>query len=170
MRGYRYGKALGNGAVAIGASAVLLGSAGSFIIVRQQLLGTTTFETSGGKTENYRLMHYTPAFASVANALEWLKNSVPSDSIVAISMPQWAYLQTGLRTVMPPFYRDAERAQRAIDSVPVTYLVLDQMTMDSQFNERFWNLVRKSPDKWRLVYSAPMAHVYARTDAGSHPR
>jgi hypothetical protein len=170
LRGYRYGKVLGNGAVAIGTSVVLLGSAGSFVIVRQQFLDTTTFETSDGKTENYRLMHYAPGFASVSNALEWLKNSVPSESIVAISMPQWAYLRTGLRTVMPPFYRDAERAQRAIDSVPVTYLVVDQMTMESQFNERFWNLVRNFPDKWRLVYSAPMAHVYARTDAGSHPR
>jgi len=170
MRSYRYGKVLGNGAVAIGASVVLLGSAGSLVIVRQQLLDTETFETPDGKTENYRLMYYAPGFASVANALEWLKNSVPSDSIVAISMPQWAYLQTGLRMVMPPFYRDAERAQRAIDSVPVTYLVVDQMTMESQFNERFWNLVRNFPQKWRLVYSAPMANVYARTDVGSRPR
>jgi hypothetical protein len=170
ISGYHYGKVLGNGAVAIGASAVLLGSAGSFVIVHHQLLDNATFETSDGKTEHYKLMHYAPGFSSVANALEWLKNSVPSDSIVAISMPQWAYLQTGLRTVMPPFYRDAERTQRAIDSVPVTYLVVDQMTMEGQFNERFWNLVRSFPEKWRLVYSAPTAHVYARTDVESHPR
>jgi hypothetical protein len=170
MRGYRYGKVLGNGAITVGAAVVLLGSAGSFVIVRQHLLNSATFETSDGKTKNYGLMHYPPGFGSVQNALQWLKNSVPSDSIVAISMPQWAYLQTGLRTVMPPFYRDAERAQRGIDSVPVTYLVVDQMTMEGQFNERFWNLVRKFPDKWRLVFSAPMAHVYARTDVESHPR
>jgi hypothetical protein len=168
MRGYGYGKALGNGIAAIGASAVLLGSAGSLIAV--QFLDTTTFETPDGKTENYRLMYYTPAYVSVANAFEWLKKSVPSDSIVATSMPEWAYLQTGLRTVMPPFYRDAERAEWAIDSVPVTYLVLDQLWMDSPFGRTPWNLVRNFPDKWGLVYSAPMAKVYARTDAGSHPR
>ncbi len=163
LRGYTYSKVLGDGVVAIGALAALLGSAGSFVIVRHQLLDDATFETSDGKTEHYRLMHYSPGFASVANALEWLKNSVPSDSIVAISMPQWAYLQTGLRTVMPPFYRNAERAQRAIDSVPAAYLVVDQMTMEGQFNDRFWNLVRSFPGKWRLVYSAPMVDVYART-------
>jgi hypothetical protein len=170
IRGYPYGKVLGNGAVAIGASAVLLGSIGSFVFVHQHLLDTTTFETPDGKTENYRLIYYTPGFASVANALEWLKKGAPSDSIVAISMPQWAYLQTGLRAVMPPFYRDAERAQRAIDSVPVTYLVVDRMTMQGEFNESFWNLLRNFPDSWRLVYSAPMAGVYARTEFGSHRR
>jgi hypothetical protein len=166
MRGYRFGRVLGNGAVAIGISTVVLGSAGSFAVVRQQLLHAVTLQTSGGKTENYTLMHYPPSFASLANALEWVKKSAPSDSIVAISMPQWAYLQTGLRAVMPPFNRDAERVQRALDSVPVTYLVVDQIEMESQFSERFWNVVRNFPDRWRLVYSAPMAHVYAREMPG----
>ena len=166
MRGYRFGRVLGNGAVAIGISTVVLGSAGSFAVVRQQLLHTVTLQTSDGKTENYTLMHYPPSFASLANALEWVKKSASSDSIVAISMPQWAYLQTGRRAVMPPFYRDAERVQRALDSVPVTYLVVDQIEMESQFSERFWNVVRNFPDRWRLVYAAPMAHVYAREMPG----
>jgi len=77
-----------------------------------------------------------------------MKHAQPND-IVATYAPQWAYLRTGLKAVMPPFELNSERAQKLLDSVPVTYLIFED-----NFTKKYVSLVIQSyPNLWREKYS-----------------
>jgi hypothetical protein len=79
-------------------------------------------------------------------------------------MPQWTYLQSGLKAVMPPLTRNPVRAQEMIDTVPVSYVLVEDLLMNDNFNTFFPKLVKNDPDKWKLIYSRPgsQVEVYAR--------
>lgn len=128
--------------------------------------GKAFYEDASGKRRVVWLQHYPDTFVSAVGALNWITNHANRKAIIAISMPQWAYLKTGLLTVMPPLEADPYEQQRLIDSVPVTYLVLDRMVMGAQFNEKLPAMVEAFPHKWSLVYSSQSGdtQVYKRAD------
>lgn len=125
------------------------------------------YEDAGGAKKQYWLWHYPPSFASVEAALKWISAHANPHAVVAISMPHWAYLRTGLTTVMPPFETDPFKAEKLLYSVPVTYLVLEDMIMEDQFNTRFSAVIRKSLEKWALVYKSADGHVSVYQRIGS---
>ena len=104
-------------------------------------------------------MHCPGVFSSVQTGLAWLATNADRQAIVAISMPHWAYLNMGLKTVMPPLESDPVKAQEMLDSVPVSYLVLEGMFMEGDFNSKFPLLVRNSPERWRLAYASSTQDV-----------
>ena len=65
---------------------------------------------------------------------------------------------------MPPLTRDPQQAERLIDTVPVSFVIIEQLLMDDNFNTYFPKLVEKSPDHWKLVYEKQGSPVklYAR--------
>src|SRR5215831_1822903 len=65
---------------------------------------------------------YFPVERALNAGLSWLMKHARGDEIVATYAPQWVYVRTGLKAVMPPFELNPEKAQRLLDSVPVTYL------------------------------------------------
>jgi hypothetical protein len=122
-----------------------------------------------GIEKQYALFHY-PREASESQAgMEWLVTHADPNATVAVSMPQWVYLKTGLKTVMPPLEPDPAKAQRLIDTVPASYAVVDHLLMDDDFNRSFPSLVRSSPDKWHLVYLSPHGEfdIYQRVGLNS---
>jgi hypothetical protein len=127
------------------------------------------YENHAGIQSNYWLFHYPHPFPSVEAGLKWLAGHADHQAIVAVSMPQWVYLKTGLRTVMPPLESDPLKAQQLIDSVPASYLILDRMIMEGSFNNIFPALVRNSPEKWSCVYSSGNGDVeiYRRVNSGT---
>lgn len=105
-----------------------------------------------GKRLEYRLFFYKDPYRALDAALEWLRPRSKSDDVVAVSMPHWTYLRTGLKSVMPPFEEDPAKAQRLLDSVPVKYLILDQgLAVDSR--RYTLPVVQNFPDLWKPVYS-----------------
>jgi hypothetical protein len=71
--------------------------------------------------------------------------------VVAAGTPHWIHLRTGLKTVMPPFERDVDTAQRLLDSVPVRYLVIGR---DVVATERYTvPVVRRFADRWQAVHA-----------------
>ncbi|HSU58002.1 MAG TPA: hypothetical protein VLI55_01710 [Bryobacteraceae bacterium] len=130
-------------------------SALSCIVGYRNFRNKAIYVDAKGVEREYTLFHY-PTEASASQAgMEWLVAHADPNAIVAVSMPQWVYLKTGLKTVMPPLEPDWAKAQRLIDSVPASYAVLDQLLMEDDFNRSFPGLVRGSPHKWRLVYLSP---------------
>jgi hypothetical protein len=65
---------------------------------------------------------------------------------------------------MPPLTTDPDKAGTLIDTVPVSFVIIEQLLMDDNFNTYFPKLVQKSPDRWKLVYSKQGGPVklYAR--------
>ena len=134
----------------------------------KNLLNAATFMDSDGTARPYRLFFFLPEFVSVQKSMGWLKTHVPSSSVIAVSMPHWVFLNTGLKTVMPPLETDIVRAQQMLDSVPTSYLIIEHMLMEQSFNEQFPALIRQSPDRWRLVHAEGDVEIYQRTSgAGS---
>jgi hypothetical protein len=158
----RFAPTIARTAMAIAGGVILGGALCSFVTVDRHFFDDATFQTPNGQTATYRLMHFPADVASVSDALQWLRANAPRDSVIAASMPAWVYLETGIRTIMPPLFSETQRAERAIESARPDYLVLDHVVMERQYNERFINLVKNFPDRWRLVYAAPKAQVYAR--------
>jgi hypothetical protein len=147
---------------------ILSGSFFSLKIGIRNFRQMAIYENKAGIQRNYWLFHYPRSFSSVEAALKWLVGHADRQSIVAVSMPQWVYLKTGLRTVMPPLESDPLKAQQLIDSVPASYLILERMIMEGSFNNAFPALVQNSPEKWTRVYSSGNGDVeiYRRVSSG----
>ena len=113
-----------------------------------------TLRDGGGHVVAQRLFFYDPPHQALRAGLDWLGSRARPDDVVAASMPQWVYLLTGLKAVMPPFERDPIRAQALLDSVPVRFVVVDgarpPITRDYALP-----LLESSPERWQLVHSDP---------------
>jgi hypothetical protein len=79
-----------------------------------------------GRRAAVGLFFYRPSYAALDPALDWIREHARKDDVIASSMPHFAYIRTGLHSVMVSFARDAARAQSDLDSVPVEFLVVQQ--------------------------------------------
>lgn len=135
------------------------------------------YDDRAGRRVSYRLFFYFDPYRAFDRGLDWVRARARPGDVVACSMPHWAYLRTGLKSVMPPFETDPARGERLLDSVPVRYLFLDQgLALDTR---RFaLPVVMRSPGQWKLVYSDTVVtekgqvipdgfQIYRRTGAGA---
>lgn len=134
-----------------------------------------TVRDRDGHVVAQRLFFYEPPYQALEAGLDWLGSRARPDDVVAASMPQWVYLRTGLKTVMPPFVADPARVQALLDSVPVRFVVVDGTGVDFT-REYTLPLLEGSPDRWMLVYSNPSENlgIYERrgdtiSDSASPP-
>jgi hypothetical protein len=111
-----------------------------------------TYEDGTGKKITYRLFFYQDSYRALDDGLDWLKKRAEPSSIIALSMPHWAYLRTHLKAVMAPLERDPQKAQILLDSVPVKYLILDHgLAVDTRWYMS--PVVRNYPDRWKRIYT-----------------
>jgi hypothetical protein len=121
-------------------------------------------ETYDGKIVDYRLFYYNPSSESLDHGLDWLKKRAKSTDVVAASMPHWVYLRKGLKAVRPPLESNRGRAQALLDSVPVTYIVLN-FEGEMQFvNAYIHPLVQENSQAWKFVYTDEkgLVRIYER--------
>jgi len=110
------------------------------------------YNDRNGHKVMYRLFFYGDAYRAFDTALDWLKQHAMSTDVVASSMPHWVYLRTGLKSVMPPFETNYEKAHDLLDSVPVNYLILDHgLALDTKKYALL--VVKNAQDRWKLVYT-----------------
>jgi hypothetical protein len=134
----------------------------SLILVQQTATAVVAF-TKGrglvqlrgrhGEPQSYRLFFYLDAYRVLDEALDRLRADAAPGDVIAVSMPHWAYLRTGLKSVMPPFEADPAVAQRLLDSVPVRFLIVDLgLAVDS--GRYTSGVVAAFPDRWQRVYTS----------------
>jgi len=125
-------------------------------------------DRAGGR-HDYRLFFYDRAWQRHDEGLDWLAREARPGEVVATSTPHWAYLRTGLLAIMPPYEADAARAATLLDQVPVTYLIVDQLTFLDVGRRYTIPAIEHAPTHWRLVYaqndSGP--RIYRRVDSTS---
>jgi hypothetical protein len=107
------------------------------------------YDAGGGERVEYRLFFYNDLYRATNAGLDWLKNWAKEGDVMAATNPQWAYLRTGIKSVLPPLEMDAAKAQRLLDTVPVKFLIVDE----GMFKKYTSQVVATYPDRWRRVYA-----------------
>jgi 4-amino-4-deoxy-L-arabinose transferase-like glycosyltransferase len=122
------------------------------------------YSDRGGNKVAYRQFFYKDSYRALDEGLDWLKRRAQPDDVVAASSPHWVYLRTGLKAVMPPFELDPVTAQHLLDTVPVSYLILEEGALD--IKRYTLPVTQKVPKDWALVYSAPEGNcsIYQRVN------
>ncbi|MGH7803746.1 MAG: hypothetical protein ACREQJ_05315, partial [Candidatus Binatia bacterium] len=160
--------------------AILVQQTATAFVALTRWHGPATVRDQNGVPRSMRLFFYHDAYRVLDESLDRVKAEAAPDDVIAVSMPHWTYLRTGLKSVMPPFEIDANLAQELLDSVPVRYLIADVGLAADTW--RYTSaVVAAFPDRWQVVHSSPVRNesgeldprefrVYRRTDLDLPPR
>jgi len=116
-----------------------------------------------GTRADGRLFYYDHRWQAFDTSLDWFRQHAVGEGVVATSAPHRIYLTTGLKAVLPPLEADTALAQRLLDSVPVRYVIVDDLTFTDMSRWYAGPVVQSRPDLWELVY-AEGARIYRRRD------
>jgi hypothetical protein len=110
------------------------------------------------------VFYYSPSDREVDRGLDWVRRQARPDDVVAASDPQWVYLRTGLKSVLPPLELSGNEAERLIDSVPVRFLVVDE----NVYRRYTSHLIESNPDLWKCTWrgAEDRVRIYERSDVG----
>ena len=107
------------------------------------------YDAGNGNHMEYELFFYDGLYKATDAGLDWLKGRAKNNEVIAATNPQWVYLRTGIKSVLPPFEMDIEKAQHLLDSVPVKFLIVDE----GDFKKYTTRVVANYPALWRRVYA-----------------
>jgi hypothetical protein len=141
------------------AFAALLG----FIVLQQTYTVYTSYTRhhepavytdAAGRRHDYRLFFYDRTWRLHDDAIDWLAGRAKAGEVVATSTPHWVYLKTGLPAVMPPYEADPQEAERLLNAVPVTYLIVDNLSFLDVGRRYTLPVIKGWPERWSLIYFA----------------
>ncbi len=123
-----------------------------------------TYYDAAGCATSGRLLFYDAQAAGLDEALDAVRQRARPGDVMATSMPHWAYLRTGVKSVLPPMEADHDEARRLLDAVPVRFVVLDELQYPRISQRYAAPAVEGHPDLWRRIYQTPdnEARVYER--------
>jgi hypothetical protein len=127
--------------------------AGTYYLVQSRLSGPESWRNSQGALITFPQWLFTDQDIELADATNWIKAHARATDIVAAAMPQWVYLKTGLKSVMPPFVQNPGTAKRLLDSVPVRYLIIENKSrMGNSARDHMLPMLAAFPEEWRMLY------------------
>ena len=129
------------------------------------------YRDAAGRSHEQRLFFYFDSWTQHEKAIEWLAQHARPGEMVGTSTPHWIYLMTSLPSVMPPFEIDAGRAQRLMDAVPLSYLVVDSLEFVDVGRRYTMPVIEATPDRWEMVYrgAGGAPRIYRRMPMDSSP-
>jgi len=157
------------GLLALAALGAAIASVQLFALAKsfRQFHAKVEWVDAGGRASAGRLFYYDAAWRAFEASLGWLAVHAQPAEIVATSAPHLAYLRTGLKAVMPPLEIDPQRAQQLLDSVPVVYLIVDDLEFTDMSRRYAAPVAESRPDLWVPVYTAARGapRIYKRSKA-----
>jgi hypothetical protein len=124
----------------------------------RMLYAPATWVDGRGRQRTYDLYAFDRPWRLHTEALTWLRRQSAPGEIIVTSTPHLAYLITGRKAVQPPWEPDPATAEHLLESVPATYLVIDQLVAyEPAASDRRYTLaaLRAFPSHWRLIYTGP---------------
>ena len=113
-----------------------------------------TYVDTGGRLTNGQLLFYGAEAAAMDEALREVRQRARPGDVVATSMPHWAYLRTGVKSILPPLEADPDSARRLLDEVPVRFVVLDELQYPRISQRYAAPAVEGHPEAWREIYQS----------------
>ena len=92
----------------------------------------------------------------------WVSAHATSDVIVATSAPHFFYLRTGVRAILPPMEADPARARRLLETVPVSYVIVDKLDFVDVSRRYARPAVEGDPAHWQVVHAIDGTKIYGR--------
>jgi hypothetical protein len=92
-------------------------------------------------------------------ALGWLSENSDPSAIVASSCPHLVWLHAGRKSVMPPFEPSVDEAQRLLDTVPVDFVIVDDMRFVDVSRRYAEPVMTAHPETWEPVYHASLGQL-----------
>ena len=129
--------------------------------------GDAHYVDASGVEHPYRLFYYGKGWRDFDAALGWLRNHAPPGAIVVTSCPQLVNLMLHFKSVMPPMESNVDVAQRLLDDVPVTFLIVDDLDFSDSSRRYLGPVITAYGDGWKNVFTAPgtATTIYQRTHA-----
>ena len=129
----------------------------------------------GGIDRESRWFSWERTWQSWEKAIAWIDSHGLNNAIIATTEPHFYYLQTGRPAVMPPMEADPVQERRLLASVPISYVIIDELEFTDIARRYVLPAVDSDEGGWHLVYLIDGTKVYARTtpplgspsDAGS---
>jgi len=117
---------------------------------------------TGANQAGSRLFFHDRTWQAWEESAAWVSAHASPDAIVATSAPHFFYLCTGVRAVLPPMEPDPERAERLLNDVPTSYVIVDQLEFVDLSRRYVRPAMENDPARWRLVKTFNDTKVYAR--------
>jgi hypothetical protein len=129
--------------------------------------GDAHYVDASGVEQPYRLFYYDKGWRDFDAALGWLRNYARPGAIVVTSCPQLVNLMLHFKSVMPPMESNVDAAQRLLDDVPVTFLIVDDLDFVDSSRRYLGPVITAYGDRWKKVFTAPSkaTTIYQRTRA-----
>lgn len=123
-----------------------------------------TYYDEQGAPHRHRQFYYDRKWRALHAAQDWVATQARPGDVMATSTPHTAYAHTGVKSVILPLEIDRERALALLDSVPVRFVVLDDVGYPEISSRYGAPAVEARPDRWRLVHEEAWgnARVYER--------
>ena len=151
--GLRWGRPLASGFTYICLASIVAQQAVSCVIALRHSR-SETYQTAEGAFVGFSQLLYQDQDVALDQAVYWVRDRASPGDILAAAMPQWVYLKTGLKAVMPPLESDPIKAESLLDSVPVDYLIIEKNSRMGDFVLRYMlSVVHAFPNQWIPVYS-----------------
>jgi hypothetical protein len=111
-----------------------------------------TYVDTAGRATSGQLLFYEAEAAAMDEALEEVRRRAQPGDFVASSMPHWAYLRTGVKSILPPMEANPDQARRLLEEVPVRFVVLDELQYPRISQRYAAPAVEGHPEAWRRIY------------------
>jgi hypothetical protein len=157
---------------AIGVAAVVgLSQLAGLLRMYLKAAGQAAYRDAAGVERTTLRFYYEEAWADFRLALAWLRDAAEEDAIVVTTAPHWTYLESGRRAVQPPRADEPAEAQRLLDTVPTSYVIVDGFQYSGGNLARDFTppAIDNHPDLWRRVFQTPnqKVSIYARVGRGA---
>ncbi len=100
-------------------------------------------------------------------AVDWLDDNVPPRAIIATMSPHLYYLHAQRLAVFPPMERNLSLERRLLDSVPISYVIIDELEFLDVTRRYVLPAVMSDPVNWKLVYKTGATAIYERRRIGN---
>ena len=100
-----------------------------------------------------RFFFHDQAWAEWEEAVAWLGEHSTPEAIVATPESHLCYLLTQRQAVSPPIESDPVRARHLLESVPVSYVIVDKLGFTDVSRRYARPAVESDPMRWRLIHS-----------------
>jgi hypothetical protein len=113
-----------------------------------------------------RFFNHGRSWLAWEQAVAWIGARAAPGAIVATSVPHQFYLHTGFRAVYPPMDADPEQAHRLLETVPVSYVIVDELPHRDFVRRYALPAVESHPASWRLVHTVNGTRIFAHALGG----